>query len=309
MVMPQPARAQFLSLEKTEDQLAIGVFALVLLSFFFGLQGGLIPSLLWAALGMAALFCMYFAFPNMWPYALLLYAAYGIAGLAAVLLIFWYNAVMYAGISFPALLGALFIFAAFFMAFHMIQYIKKARDILTEEQHYVPLGFWSLAVMLFVAFSLASIISWALWTTGSVNALRAYMVLEPLLAFMLVYILWLPDRALDWSRKVVPESPATRFIVDKSRIITGSIGRGMGTCPECGQKLRNERKSCPSCNNAQDFGWCPRSEAYVLPCSDCGSMNFYGKESCEKCGKRLSTTIQCSACSHVSHLREWSVPT
>ena len=69
------------------------------------------------------------------------------------------------------------IFAGFYMAFHMIKYIKKARDTLTEKDDYIPLGFWSLAVMLFVAFSILSIISWSLWANENYAALQAYVVL------------------------------------------------------------------------------------------------------------------------------------
>ena len=87
--MAQPTRVQFLSLDKSEDQLVVAVFACVVLSFFFGLQAGLLPFVLWIALGIAALICIYFAFPHMWPYALLLYACYGISAFSIVLIVFW----------------------------------------------------------------------------------------------------------------------------------------------------------------------------------------------------------------------------
>jgi hypothetical protein len=308
ITMDQPNKVQFLSLDKTEDQLVVAVFACVLLSFFFGLQDGLIPLVLWVALGAAALICIYFAFPHMWPYAMLLYACYGISAFSIVLIVFWYDALSINDVSLTVLLGAFLIFAAFYMAYHMINYIKKARDTLTEEDNYIPLGFWSLAVMLFVAISILSIISWSFWANENHSAIQAYVVFEPLLGLMLIYILWLPDRALDWSKKPVPESPATRFIVDKSKVITGSFTKSKTICPECGNNLRMEKKQCPSCSNPQTFGWCSTSETFVLPCAHCGTMNLYGKENCTKCKKRLSTGILCNKCDNASSLRDWASP-
>lgn len=306
--MDQPKRAQFLSLDTTEDQLVVAVFACILLSFFFGLQDGIIFTALWVALGAAALVCIYFAFPHMWPYALLLYACYGISTFSVILIVFWSDALRINNVSLPILLGGFLIFAAFYMAFHMIQYIKKARDTLTEKEDYIPLGFWSLAVMLSVVFSILSIVAWTLWARDNYGAIQGYIVLEPLLGLMLIYILWLPDRALDWTKKPVPESPATRFIVDKAKVITGSVVRTKGTCPECGTKLRMEKKQCPSCGNSQTFGWCTTSETFVLPCGHCGTMNLYGKDNCIKCKKKLSAGILCNNCDNASSLRDWTTP-
>ena len=290
----------------------VAVYACILLSFFFGLQDGMIPLALWLVLGVAALICMYWAFPNMWPYALLLYACYGISAFSVILIFFWNDALKIGDVSITMLLGVFLIFAAFAMAFHMVQYIKKARDTLTEKDQYVPLGFWSLAVMLSVAISILSIVAWSFWANENSAAIQTYIVLEPVLGFMLTYILWLPDRALDWSKKPVPESPAARFIVDKSKAITGgitgSIVRPKGTCPQCGNKLIMEKKLCPSCNNTQTFGWCATSETFVLPCGHCGTMNLYGRDSCTKCKNRLSSGILCNNCDNASSLRDWATP-
>ena len=108
MVTDQSNQPRFLSLDKTEDQLVVGVYACILLSFFFGLQDGMIPLALWVLLGVAALICMYWAFPHMWPYALLLYACYGISAFSVILIAFWNDALKIWDISITMLLGIFF---------------------------------------------------------------------------------------------------------------------------------------------------------------------------------------------------------
>ncbi|UCE36320.1 MAG: hypothetical protein JSW00_12390 [Thermoplasmata archaeon] len=301
--------AGFLSLDKTEDQLVIATFVCVLLSLYFGLQPGLISAVLWAALGGGALLCIYFAFPNTWPYSFLLYACYGISAFGVILLFFWYDYLNVFGISLPILIGIFFIIAAFYMAFHIVQSVKKTRDTVAQKEEYLPLGFWSISVMFFMAFSVLSIISWSLWVDSGGGEIQFYMVLEPIIAFLLVYILWLPDRSLNWTVEDLPESPATKFIFDKSKVLKKKVAKVRNMCPECGTKLKVEKKSCPSCNNIQNFGWCVTSEAYVLPCTHCGSMALYGKEKCDACEKELTDGVECKSCGETFPLKEWAART
>ena len=302
-MMAKQESVEFLSLNKTEDQLVLVAFVCILFSFIFGLQEGLLFEILWAAVGCGALICIYFAFPNMWTYGLLLYAAYVISAFGIILIIFWMGALSLIGISVPTLLGIFFIISAFYMAFHTIKYVKRARDAQVKEGNYLSLGFWSIGVMLFVAFSILSILSWALWV--NTGQLQFYFIFEPLLAFLLVYILWLPDRNIDWSIEQIPESPATKFIADRSKILKEKMTKVKRVCPECGSKLKIEKKKCPSCEYSQTFGWCVTSEAYVLPCSKCGEMALYGKKKCNKCGKALSDSVQCNSCKKSYPIKEW----
>ncbi len=303
--MDEDESVGFLSLDKTEDQLVIATFFCVLLSFYFGLQPGLLNAVLWAAIGGGAVLCIYFAFPNMWPYSLLLYASYGISAFGIILLFFWNDSFKISEISIPIIIGVFLIGAAGFIAFHIVQSIKKVRDAVSKEDRYVPLGFWSISVFLFVIFSVLSILGWAIWVNSDGGEIQLYFVLEPLIAFLLVYILWLPDRGLDWSIKDLPESPATKYITKKSKVIKGKVAKVRNVCPECGLKLKVEKKACPSCENTQNFGWCVKSEAYVLPCSNCGEMALYGKEKCGVCSEALSDKITCNACEKAFPVKEW----
>ncbi|UCE73602.1 MAG: hypothetical protein JSV56_11330 [Methanomassiliicoccales archaeon] len=300
---------EFLSLDKTEDQLVLVVFACLIISFFFGLQPGGLYAILWAATGLAALICIYFAFPHMWQSGLLLYASYGISAFGVIFIVFWYDLVMLFGISIPLLIGFFFIASAFYIAFHIIQNIKKVRDASVKKDGYPTLGFWSIGVFSFVIFSILSILGWALWADSGGGGIRFYQIFEPVIAFLLVYTLWLPDRNIDWSGEKLPESTAAKFITDKSKAIRKKVVMTKKICPECGSKLRIEKKICPSCNNTQKFGWCVTSEAYVLPCTKCGSMSLYGKEKCSQCQNQLFDKVVCSACQKAFPIKEWIVET
>lgn len=297
----------FPSLNKTEDQLVLAAFVCVLLSFYFGLQPGLLFAVLWAATGIGALICIYFAFPNMWPYGVLLYGAYAVSAFGIILIRFWTDAVNFFGISIPLMIGIFFIAAAFYMAFHTVKYVKKARDSSAKKGNYLPLGFWSIGVMLFPLISVLSILSWSFWVNS--GEIQFYLILEPLIAILLVYILWLPDRSINWSAQHPLESRATRFIADRSKILKEKVTKVGKVCPECGSKLKIEKKICPSCGNAQTFGWCLTSEAYVLPCSNCGKMALYGKKKCDECGRELSDSVSCSSCNKAFLIKEWAAQT
>jgi hypothetical protein len=299
----------FLNLDKTEDQLVLAALACVIVSFYFGLQPGFTSTILWAGIGCGALVCIYFAFPNMWPYSILLYASYGISAFGVILLFLWYDAIRLFGISVPIPLGIFFIASGFYMAYHIVESIKKTRDRVAEEQQYVPLGFWSIAVMLFFVFSVLSIISWVIWANSGGAVIQLYMVLEIIIAFLLIYILWLPDRSMDWSVENLPESPATRFITRKSKVLAQKVSIARNICPECGLKLRIEKKVCPSCGGSQNLGWCVRSEAYVIPCAKCQSMALHGKEKCDECGEILSNNISCTNCGEGHPIKDWAAKT
>jgi hypothetical protein len=307
--MEEQKSPQFLSLDKTEDQLVVATFLLVMASFYFGLQGNILFALLWAGCGIGAIICIYLAFPNMWPYALLLYASYGILTFALIFMIFWYDSVTFSGISIPIMVGIFLLAAAFYLAFHVVQHIKKARDAMAAQEKYLPLGFWIISVMLFIVFSVLSILGWALWANSGGGELLIYLVFEPVIAILLVYILWLPDRNINWAIEELPKSPATEFIEDKSRVLKVKVARVRNECPECGLKLKREKKACPSCDNIQTFGWCVRSEGYVLPCSHCSNMTLYGRGKCIKCEKELSDSIVCNSCSKSFPIREWVAQT
>jgi hypothetical protein len=296
---------ELFSFEKREDQLIIGVFVCLLLSLIFGLQPGTEYAILWAALGGIALLLIYFAFPNTWTYSLLLYAIYAISAFGIIIVFFWGDQLLIGDVSIAVFVGAFLFGAALYMSYHIIQSIKKARDAQSKEAGYVPLGFWSIGVMLFFGFSFLSVLGWAFSVNSGGSGLQIYLVLEPIIALLLVYILWLPDRNIDWSIKDIPESPATKFITAKTDSVKQKVTKIRNICPECGLKLKIEKKTCPSCGKTQTFGWCVRSEAHVLPCANCGNMALYGKEKCDKCGKKLSEKVTCNSCQKEFQVKDW----
>jgi hypothetical protein len=307
--MVEQENFKFLSLNKREDQFIVAVFLCILLSFIFGLQPGVTYAVLWVALGVAAFIFIYFAFPNTWTYAPLLYAIYAISAFGVIIIYHWSDRISFSGISIAIPVGIFFFAAAIYMEFHIIQSIKTARDAQIKKDNYVPLGFWSISVMLFAGFSFLSIIGWAISANSNGSGLQIYLVFEPIIAFLLIYILWLPDRNIDWSIENIPKSPATQFISLKTEVVKQKVKRMKNVCPECGLKLKVEKKICPSCGSTQTLGWCVRSEAHVLPCINCGTLSLFGKEKCPSCGKVLSGTIKCNSCQDESPVKEWAAKT
>jgi hypothetical protein len=307
--MAEQENVKFLSLNKKEDQFIVAVFLCLMLSFIFGLQPGTTYAILWAGLGVAALFFIYFAFPNTWTYAPLLFAIYAISAFGVIIIFHWGDRLLVSGLSIAILAGVFFFASAIYMEFHIIQSIKKARDAQSKRDKYVPLGFWSISVIMFAGFSFLSIIGWAYSVNSGGSGLQLYLVLEPIIAFLLIYILWLPDRNIDWSIKDLPKSPVANFISMQTDIVKHKVIKMKNVCPECGLKLKVEKKICPSCGNSQVFGWCVRSEAHVIPCTNCGAMSLFGKEKCESCGKRLTGRVSCNSCKKEFHVKEWTAKT
>jgi hypothetical protein len=307
--MERQRRIDFLSLKRTEDQFILGLLACLVLSFVFGLIEGTLYVILWAILGFVALVLIFFAFPFMWKFGVLLYAIYGICAFGVVLIVFWRDEFMLFGASVPILAGFFFFAAAGYMAFYIVQRIKKGRDANLKSGNYLPLGFWSMGVMLFPGLSVLSILGWALWANSIGFGIIIYQFIEPLVIILLIYILWLPDRNIDWTVEAPPKSPAAQFIAQRTQIVKQRVSKIRNVCPECGTKLKVEKKACPSCGNTQVFGWCVKSEAYVLPCANCGTMSLYGKDKCENCGEALKNTIACNSCKKEFPVKDWAAET
>lgn len=309
MAMAEQGQNEFLSLNKTEDQLVIAVFICFILSLIFGLQPGVINAALWAAFGVAAFICIYFAFPYTWTYGILLYGIYAIVGFGVIIIFHWGDKFLISGLSIPIFAGLFFFGAALFITFHIIQSIKKVRDAQIKKDSYLALGFWTIGVLLFSFLSLLSILGWSLYVKDGGNWILIYYFSEPVIAFLMVYVLWLPDRNINWMQKDLPQSPAIKFISTKTQVVKEMVAKPKNICPECGMKLRIEKKTCSSCGNTQSFGWCVRSEAYALSCANCGKMALLGKEKCNECGEKLENMITCNACKKKSPVKDWAAST
>jgi hypothetical protein len=311
--MQEYGRSRLLTLDKTEDQLAIGVLICIIASLIFGLQSGELNAALWAVFGVVALVLIFFAFPNTWTYGVLLYAVYAITAFGVILLYHWGDSILYGGFSLSLPAGAFFFMAAGYITFHIIQSIKVTRDFHSKTHEYLPLGFWSIGVVLFMFFSFLAILSWSISIQNGGPWIPLYIFFEAGVAFLVVYILWLPDRNIDWTQKELPQSPAAQFIstktqvvMDKTKEVKDKVARTKNLCPECGMILKLEKKNCPSCGNTQSFGWCVRSEAYALPCANCGKMSLLGTEKCPECQKALRNWITCNSCNVESPVKDWA---
>lgn len=311
--MQEARRSRILSLDETEDQLAIGVFLCIIASLIFGLQPGPINAALWVLLGIIAFILIFFAFPNTWTYGVLLYSIYAISAFGVILLYHWAESFLIGGLSLSILVGLFFFIAAGYMTFHIIQSIKKTRDAQVQKDHYIPLGFWSIGVMLFTLFSFLSILSWCIYTTSGGPWIQMYIGFESTIALLLVYILWIPDRNIDWTQEKLPQSPMAQFIstktqvvMDSTQVVKDKVVRTKNICPECGMKLKIEKKTCPYCSNNQSFGWCVRSETYALSCANCGKMALLGRDKCPECGKILTEKVTCNSCKKESPIKDWA---
>jgi hypothetical protein len=310
MAMAEQGNEGFLSLNKTEDQLAIAAFICFLVSLIFGTQEGITYAVLWAAFGVFAFVCIYFAFPHTWTYGILLLGIYAILAFGVIIIFHWGDRFLVSGLSISILAGAFLFIAAILMSFHIIQSVKKIRDAQVSKDNYLALGFWTIGVMAFAFLSFFSVLGWSLYVQNGGGWLWVYYVLEPVIAFLLIYVLWLPDRNINWTQKGLPQSPATQFIAQKTQVVKDKVViRTKNICPECGMRLKMEKKKCPICGNTQYFGWCVRSEAYALPCANCGEMALLGKEKCDKCGKRIQTKITCNKCEKKSPVKDWASTT
>lgn len=305
MAMAEQGQNGFLSLNKTEDQLVIAAFICFIISMIFGTQVGITNTVLWAAFGVGTFICIYFAFPYTWTYGILLFGIYAILAFGVIIIFHWGDRFLVSGLSISILAGAFLFIAAILMSFHIIQSIMKIRDAQVSKDNYLALGFWTIGVMAFAFLSFFSILGWSLYAMHGGGWIWIYYILEPIIAFLLLYILWIPDRGINWTQKELPQSPATQFIAQKTQVMKEKVIRTKNICPECGMILRMEKKSCPSCGNTQKFGWCVRSEAYALPCANCGNLALLGKETCDECQKILQTEITCNNCNKKSPVKEW----
>ncbi len=298
--------------KEKRNQFALGTFVFFLISLSMGLQGGLLFTILWLITGALAFLCVYFGFPNMWAYGVLLYMVYLFSAFGSILLIFWRDYTLMENFSLAIAGGIILLLLAFYISLHIISQIKKVRKVTIDEK-YVPLGFWSIGVSLFVILPIFSMWFWSFWADGNGDSIIYYTAIEVIIAMLLVYILWIPDRNLNWNIEYLPKSPATRMIEEKSKalvktpiVFSRRVMKLRRTCPECGSKLKLEMKACPSCNTKQSFGWCIKSEAYAIPCRNCGALNLYGKEKCRECNEPLIDEIKCKTCNESFKLREWS---
>ena len=310
-------------LEDIRNQFIIGIFAAFLISMAFGIyQSDSYPRLfsaMWLLTGLAMIYCIYRAFPDVWNYIFWLGPIYGMTVLGY--LSFFHLTKVYPDnrIEFQ-MIGFMMLFLSLILALFFIGRIKRFRDersgviegpsgrITEKPEAYFPLGLWIVGVLMFWLFGIISAWGWISWAKGESSRV-VYILTEFLLLCGLVYILYIPQTKFEW----VPEpSRPRRLMIPKRFLIIPRTRRvpkaptikAPMSCPVCSFPLVTEKRSCPRCGKVKDFHWCPASELYVIPCSACGKPTSYGKEYCTHCSNRLEPQIQCG-CGDKRRIRDW----
>jgi predicted RNA-binding Zn-ribbon protein involved in translation (DUF1610 family) len=295
---------------RVRDQLALGAIVCLLLSVAMGmLPDGLVPASYyrtgaWLVFALLAFFCIYLAFPHMWPYSIWLAGVWGgsafglvlLGGMGSALFPYYWTA---------AIIGVLFEGAAISIVYSVLIRVRTARMIIGSK---APLGLWFLGMALFFLFSNFSAAGWAWWArTGSSSGLAGYTGFELLTAFTAVYICWAPEE-LVWG-SAVPAAPSEQPAEGgQPALLWRLAGRKDGmpkACPACGHPLKPVQLRCPSCGERTPVGWCAANESYVLPCPSCGSPVLTVDGRCRKCGASIPG-LTCPACKRTAPTNNWA---
>jgi hypothetical protein len=178
----------------------------------------------------------------------------------------------------------------------------RVREDAFEKAGYVPLGLWSLYVLMFFALSNASAYGFLLWVWGD-STLLAYAFFELLLICIVILILWTMQTRFSWGER--PEIlPAISSLVQPSSAGAGMKRKAPTSCPACSTPVSVETRMCRSCGKPRDFYWCRRSEHYLIMCPECRRYTPFGREGCDHCGKVLPGSFACT-CGARHPPRKW----
>jgi hypothetical protein len=210
----------------------------------------------------------------------------------------------------------------------LILHIKAIRDDISgvterpegleleHEAAYIPLGLWSLSVLLFWFVSNLAVLYWFNWSVGAWGS-EAYLTAETCMFGIVVYILWHPQMNFDWG--VEPVIFPSENVTDKLGLFTSSRGllslpgfrktvrvksKLPNKCPICGSKVVSEHRTCRHCGQKRAFTWCKISEGYIVTCPHCKAQTSYGKPGCINCGKPINKNIRCQ-CGTLNEIRDW----
>jgi len=307
-----------------QNQWIIGIIAFFILSMLFGMSFGYEAdwpfTVGWIVCGVFTLIFITQAFPDVWNYSFWLVGIYGFsgAGLFSILVFEPQFGVII------TVLGVLAEITSIGLAFYLILHFKTLRDEvlgisggkfdsyeLYKEGRYVPLGFWSLSIMAFWLITNISIWGWFLWATGD-GSITVYIVMELLILFLGLYILWMPQTNFRWSTEAPAATTFTRplkSIVVKRipKTLIRSETTAITTCPVCGHGLKKEIRVCPSCGEKREFFWCPRSEVFIKRCERCDQPVSFNIEECPHCKKLQKPQVTCAKCQRSTRIRDWKM--
>lgn len=295
LIIPEKQLYAYLSLVAYVSALIIGTFDTDVLAE----SGNIVvtySTIAWIVLGTISFILFFMAYRRSWKFVIWIVGAY----LFQVLAIGIYLVSDRPSV-FIFLISSFFVFLSFASLFSLIWRVKDLRDRLISvrdlDMEYVPLGLWTVNVVLSGVFLLGSMISFGSWAEGHGN-LAFFVVYQALFYLLIIRSFAVPERIAS----IVPEKGVeTKEAQKKSEKVT-TIEENR--CPLCGSELISERRKCPSCGIVVQFSWCPQSEEYIVNCPYCNQPTPYGRESCIHCGRVLRTSIRCS-CGAEHPLSEW----
>lgn len=305
-----------------QNQWIIGIIAFFILSLLFGMAFGTKAdwsfTLGWVVCGIFALIFITQAFPDVWNYVFWLVGIYFLSAVGMFSFLIFQD--IYGNII--GFLGFVAEIAAISIGFLLILHLKNIRDEISgiiegktsqaklfQEGRYVPLGLWALAIMGFWLCCNLSIWGWFAWADSG-TWIGLYFIMELIILFLGLYILWVPQTSFRWKAAareastlsrpfqaiILPKMPKTRLKSEHQRI---------SACPACGRGLVTEKRTCPNCSFVHDFYWCPRSEIFVKRCDNCSEPVSFSARTCPNCKKELSPEFTCTKCDQRSRIRYW----
>jgi hypothetical protein len=307
-----------------QNQWIIGIISFFVLSMLFGMSFGYESdwpfTVGWIVCGVFALIFITQAFPDVWNYAFWLVGIYGLASAGIFSILVFepqYGTII-------SILGALSEITAIGLGFYMILHFKSMRDEVLgikgkkvdsyemfKDSRYVPLGFWSMSIMTFWLVSNVSIWGWYLWATNE-SSIATYFLMELLILFLGLYILWMPQTNFRWSADTMDTTtfarPLKSVVIKRiPKTLIKSETKHISNCPVCGYGLNKEIRSCSHCGESRLFYWCPRSEVFIKRCESCNKPVSFNADECPYCNNLIKPKVTCSKCDRNTRIRDWKL--
>lgn len=320
--MERIIKSTFEALKNIRLQLLIGVLGFYFTALILSTQSGDVFLLLWLIIGAFILYFIRLTFPDVWNYIFWLIGIFFLNFLAVICFLDNKYTSHFLFIAF----GIFFELGALAIVFLLILHIKAIRDDISgvterptgmeleREAAYIPLGLWSLALFFFWFISNISIMYWFYWSVQNAGS-EGYIITQLILAFIVVYILWHPQKKFEWSIESVSaptEKPEKKSelgtkipgILPKLKKTVSAKSRIPNKCPICGSKIVMENRQCRNCGEKRLFTWCKISEGYIVTCPECKAQTSYGKDRCVNCGRLIDRFVECN-CGTKHEIRDW----
>jgi len=289
----------------------------------------------WVIAGLGGAFLCIYAFPSVWRYLVYLGGIYIFMAGGAIAPLFGVRILtLFLGVSILLHCFGILIAYNLIKDFNLTRrayHVAAAQD--GQSAPYVPMGLWSIGVVLFMVLTDVSMVGFSMWAQAD-RPLYLYLVCEVLLVILMMYLLDVPERAFGGKgRDFVPRVSLSDITRDTRKVVRrivtpGPKGEGVAkkavaklsqrpaaiprtlpvdatSCPACGADLRLDVRRCPECYKETNFAWCPASEHYIIACPSCGRPTVYGEPACRVCGKPVDIEYTCPTCRKSTPLNRW----